>query len=68
MSNMSYCRFENTLSDLQDCYNNWEGDDYLLDREAHARSAMLRLCQQIVTEFGDGDELDVRDDGTLRAT
>ena len=21
MSNMSYCRFQNTLSDLQDCYN-----------------------------------------------
>ena len=23
MSNMSYCRFENTYSDLEDCYYYW---------------------------------------------
>jgi len=27
MSNMSYCRFENTANDLQECVDNWELDE-----------------------------------------
>ena len=26
MSNMNYCRFRNTSEDVQDCIENWEGD------------------------------------------
>lgn len=28
MSNMSYCRFQNTLSDLKDCYYSMEDLDF----------------------------------------
>lgn len=45
MGNMSYCRFENTLKDLRDCYRNW--DNYLSTSEERAREKLLRLCQII---------------------
>jgi len=36
MSNMSYCRFENTLADLRDCYENL--DDNLGENIYEARA------------------------------
>lgn len=56
MSNMSYCRFENTLSDLQDCRANLDDDD-LDGREASARRALIELCRTIV-EAARGLDLD----------
>lgn len=52
MGNMSYCRFENTLKDLRDCYNHM-GDDDLSETEETARLQMIRLCKEIVEDFGD---------------
>ena len=46
MANMSYCRFENTLRDLQDCYNNMDGYD-LSKSEFYARKRMIELCIEI---------------------
>lgn len=37
MSNMSYCRFRNTLNDLSDCANNFHEDDLSSD-EHNAQS------------------------------
>ena len=50
MSNMSYCRFENTLKNLRDCYNNWvEGG---LDKsEQEAQKSLLNLCKAIVQDY-----------------
>lgn len=31
MSNMSYCRFQNTLGDLGDCYENMDDNDLSKD-------------------------------------
>jgi hypothetical protein len=52
MANMSYCRFENTLSDLQDCYNNMEDDD-LSESEKSARQDLIILCINIAEEYGE---------------
>ena len=41
MSNMSYCRFRNTLHDLRDCILNIE-DTELSDEEAEARYRMIK--------------------------
>lgn len=46
---MSYCRFENTLSDLQDCYNNIQDED-LSEEESKARAELIKLCQLIIDE------------------
>jgi len=47
MANMSYCRFQNTLQDLRDCYENMDDTD-LSDEEKRARRTLLKLCDQIV--------------------
>jgi hypothetical protein len=49
MANMSYCRFENTLRDLYDCYNNL--DSSLSGREKMSRKSLVELCQSIVDEY-----------------
>lgn len=51
MGNMSYCRFENTLSDLRDCYNNI--DDDLSGSEREYRQQLIELCTSISDEFGE---------------
>jgi len=52
MANMSYCRFENTLRDLRDCYNNMDSDD-LSESEFYSRRHMIELCMSIATEYVD---------------
>lgn len=55
MPNMGYCRFENTLADLRDCYEHWEekrGEDRS-ESEQKAQARMLKLCQRIVADYGE---------------
>lgn len=49
MSNMSYCRFINTLHDLNDCYENM--DEELSEEEAKARKRLIRLCRDIADDY-----------------
>lgn len=59
MANMSYCRFQNTLSDLIDCENS-EGmydPEVLSDEEKVARRRLVNLCKTIAEEFSDDDSL-----------
>lgn len=53
MSNMSYCRFNNTLDDLMDCYENFSDIEDLDARELRARKKMIRLCCDIAQDFCD---------------
>ena len=57
MGNMSYCRFENTAGDLQDCYDNWDEtpDKELSDFEKRGKERILKLCKYIVGDYS-GDE------------
>ena len=50
MSNMSYCRFRNTLSDLRDCYD--AIDDDCSEDEKEARLRLIRLCVDIAEDYG----------------
>lgn len=47
---MSYCRFENTLQDLRDCYYNIEEVEDLSTYEASAREKLIKLCCEIAEE------------------
>lgn len=51
MGNMSYCRFQNTLADLSDCYENMEEGD-LSEEESKARKRLIRLCGYIFDNYG----------------
>jgi hypothetical protein len=64
MSNMSYCRFHNTLGDLRDCLEHLEEklDPKNDSDEYHARERLIKLCCDIAQDFGDLDfEKDFRD-------
>jgi hypothetical protein len=57
MANMSYCRFENTLADLQDCFDHLDDFDNgeLSKSEAHAAYKLIILAAQIAESYGDDD-------------
>ncbi len=56
--NMSYCRFENTLGDLQDCaealMDPQEGEELSMHEE-RAKIRLIALCQEIAIEFAEED-------------
>ena len=52
MSNMSYCRFINTLADLRDCYDNIDDRD-ISQEEMVARDRLITLCTLISLEYDD---------------
>ncbi len=56
MSNMSYCRFQNTLADLRDCHEAMGDEEGELSiAEQRARYSLLRLCFRIAGECCDDD-------------
>lgn len=58
MSNMSYCRFQNTVSDLRDCHEALSdlrvGDiEKLSEEELRAAKKLAIVCLRIVTDLAD---------------
>ncbi len=51
MSNMSYCRFENTLADLKDCADALDEGRTLSDSEQAAFEEMVEVCTMISKNF-----------------
>lgn len=50
MSNMGYCRFQNTLAELLDCQEHLLEE--LSSEEERARAELVRTCQEIVEAVG----------------
>lgn len=50
MGNMSYCRWENTLHDLQDCFNSIVESDggKLSESEANAKKHLYELMKEML--------------------
>ena len=65
MPNMSYCRFENTLRDLRDCFDNMDSND-LSESEFYARKQMIELCTVIASECEDLLDEEWSDDDEAR--
>lgn len=52
MSNMSYCRFENTLSDLRDCWEAWnEPESELNESEKKAKERISKLVKEMAEDI-----------------
>lgn len=51
MSNMSYCRFQNTAGDLADCVAALEEGDRLSDDELRAAVRLVRMCRQVAEMY-----------------
>jgi hypothetical protein len=56
MSNMAYCRFQNTVLDLQDCFDSMNESD-LSEEETRAKERLIKLCVDIACDFGNCEEL-----------
>lgn len=73
MGNMSYCRFENTAGDLEDCYEALtEGVKFskLSEYEKAGLRKLVRLARQITEEFNEvggdaGESESVADDDSV---
>ena len=52
--NMGYCRFQNTLGDLHDCYERM--DDDLSDEETAARMRLIEVCMDIVENYAPSED------------
>ena len=55
MANMSYCRFQNTLTDLNDCRDVINDVEDLSDEEKRARKWLIETCKDIIAETEDND-------------
>ena len=67
MSNMSYCMFQNTRSDLRDCVDELGNAESLEDlelsiEEKSAMNRMYQLAQDFIAEF---DRLNVEEEETV---
>lgn len=61
MANMSYCRFENTFKDLQDCLEDLQyGNDFseLSESEQKYRNKLVKMCKRISDEFEEEEIMD----------
>ena len=53
MSNMSYCRFHNTLRDLRDCADALQDGKQLSSEEAQSALDLIAICKEVADEFGE---------------
>jgi hypothetical protein len=53
MANMGYCRFQNTLNDLEECFDSMENDEELSESEEKAKEKLIQLCIEIGNIFGE---------------
>ena len=63
MSNMSYCIFENTSKDLDDCLDAMSGLKYdreklSSEQEKEGYDKLIELCVDIACDFGNCEEKD----------
>lgn len=54
MANMSYCRFQNTLSDFIDCFENL--DNISSEKEKRAAKKLYEYAQEYVERFEELNE------------
>lgn len=64
MPNMSYCRFSNTTSDMEDCIeaikeSNWDIQEMIENASSHEEGMkirrFIRLCEEVADMFSDQD-------------
>ena len=60
MSNMSYCRFENTYHDLQDCFDsiNRKAEN---ERDERYHLRMIELIKEMYQEISDTEYFEEQD-------
>jgi hypothetical protein len=52
MANMGYCRFQNTVRDMNDCMEHID-DDLSSEDEKDARREFVEMCVEIAENYGE---------------
>jgi len=70
MGNMSYCRFHNTVGDMEDCIDHLDDDDEISEAEASERTHFIELCRQVAEDYPEDEwyDDDPLEDGQNRET
>ena len=57
MANMSYCRFQNTLGDFEDCLDALDSGKAMSDDEQRAAFWLIQKARELVEQFdGESDD------------
>ncbi len=57
MANMSYCRFQNTLGDFEDCLDALDSRKAMSDDEQRAAFWLIQKARELAEQFeGDSDD------------
>lgn len=64
MANMSYCRFHNTLKDLEDCRDALDSGEISSQEEKKKAKALVELCKEIADNYDEDyvDSIKTEDD------
>ena len=60
---MSYCRFQNTAGDLDECLDALVDGEELSQDELRAARRMVQTCRELIQAAADHNQLDADDDG-----
>ena len=53
MSNMSYCRFNNTVNDLEDCRDALDSGEISSQEEKKKAKRLIEICKEIADNYDD---------------
>ena len=53
MANMDYCRFQNTVRDMDDCIENIYIKEDMSEEELEARKEFIEKCVEVALDWGD---------------
>lgn len=64
MANMSYCRFENTVQDMEDCLEHMDTplEDLSSDYERSARKKIVEVARDIIDAYGHEIDVHIEED------
>ena len=61
MANMSYCRFQNTLGDFDDCVDALDAQKELSRAEQNAAFDLIKRARELAEQFEDQSDDEIRE-------
>jgi hypothetical protein len=61
MANMSYCRFQNTLGDFEDCLDALDSGKAMSDDEQRAAFWLIKRARELAEQFEDRSEEEIKE-------
>jgi hypothetical protein len=61
MANMSYCRFQNTLGDFEDCLDALNSGKAMSDDEQRAAFWLIKQARELAEQFADHSDEEIKE-------